>query len=295
VLCPKAEFSPTEAQAAGALIELALAEDLPGGVDLTSDALIPADRRSTARYVARQPGTLAGMPALALVLAAVDPSLRLDEALGDGDVFVPDQVVARVTGATRSLLKAERVSLNMLQALSGIATQCAAFVHAVAGTGARILDTRKTAPGWRVLAKYAVRCGGGLNHRMGLHDAVLIKDNHLASLPPGPGRFDQAVRRTRTHAPTGTVVQVEVETLAQLGEALAAGPDMILLDNMNCEQLREAVQIRNHVRPGVALEASGSVNLTTVGRIARTGVERISVGALTHSAPAVDIAVEIES
>ena len=292
--CPKAEFGRHEQHAARALIELALAEDLPGGVDLTSDALIPAQWQASAQYVARQCGTLAGMPVVGMLFEQVDRSLRLTATVHDGEPFEAGQVLARVTGPTRSILKVERTSLNVLQRLSGIATLTAAFVHAVAGTEANILDTRKTAPGWRVLDKYAVRCGGGHNHRMGLHDAVLIKDNHLGALPEGPGRFDAAVRQARDHAPPGTVVQVEVDRLDQLRTALSAGPDMVLLDNMTCEQLCEAVAVRDRAAPGIALEASGSVTLHSVGAIAETGVNRISVGALTHSAPAVDIALEIE-
>ena len=290
----RAEFGQSEREAARVLVDLALAEDLPGGVDLTSDALIPADARSSARYVARQGGVLAGMPVLAMLFERVDPSLRFATELDDGNAFGPQQVLAELNGPTRSILKAERTSLNVLQRLSGIATLTVAFVRSVAGTTARILDTRKTAPGWRVLDKYAVRCGGGQNHRMGLHDAVLVKDNHLAALPDGPERFHDAVRRVRAFAPSRTLIQVEIDTIEQLRDALRAGPDMILLDNMDDDRLSEAVRIRDRSDPEVQLEASGSVTLGRAPHIAGTGVDRISVGALTHSAPAVDIALEIE-
>jgi nicotinate-nucleotide pyrophosphorylase (carboxylating) len=199
-------------------------------------------------------------------------------------------VLATARGPIPSLLTAERTALNFLQHLSGIATQTRRYVDAIAGLPARILDTRKTLPGWRLLEKYAVRCGGGHNHRTGLYDGILIKDNHLAAI--GKASVREAVRLARG-GPFGQLpVEIEVDTLAQFDEALAVGPDIVLLDNMTAEQMREAVRRRNAAAPKVLLEASGGVNLTTVRTIAETGVDRISVGALTHSAPALDIALD---
>jgi nicotinate-nucleotide pyrophosphorylase (carboxylating) len=195
----------------------------------------------------------------------------------------------------RKLLAMERTALNFLQRLSGVATMTARFVDEVAGTRALILDTRKTTPGWRALEKYAVRCGGGTNHRIGLHDAVLIKDNHLAWLAEGGDPIGRAVGLARAGAPEGTkFIEVEVDTLEQLDRALEVGPDIILVDNLGPEKLAEAVRRRDAKAPGVLLEASGGVNLSTVGAIARSGVDRISVGALTHSAPALDIGLDFD-
>jgi nicotinate-nucleotide pyrophosphorylase (carboxylating) len=200
----------------------------------------------------------------------------------------------------RSLLAMERTALNFLQRLSGIATLTARFVAAVAGTRAAIYDTRKTTPGWRALEKYAVRCGGGHNHRFGLFDAVLIKDNHLAWLQANaaPGELDPiaaAIATARANTPRSTVIEIEVDSLEQLDRALGRGPDIILVDNLGADLLAEAVRRRDLMAPAVALEASGGVNLDTVAALARTGVERISVGALTHSAPALDLALDFES
>src|SRR5262249_6712716 len=194
----------------------------------------------------------------------------------------------------RSLLGMERMALNFLQQLSGIATLTAQFVAEVAGTGAVILDTRKTTPAWRALEKYAVRCGGGRNHRFGLYDDVLIKDNHLAWLASARDPLGQAIRAARAGAPPGTMVSVEVDTLEQLDRALQCAPDVILVDNLGPTALTEAVRRRNERAPGVLLEASGGITLATVAALARTGVDRISVGALTHSAPALDIGLDFE-
>jgi nicotinate-nucleotide pyrophosphorylase (carboxylating) len=198
----------------------------------------------------------------------------------------------------RSLLALERLALNFLQRLSGIATVTAQFVSAVAGTRAAIYDTRKTTPGWRALEKYAVRCGGGFNHRFGLYDAVLIKDNHLAWLesaarPGAPHPITAAIAAARAHTPSGTTIEVEVDSLEQLDVALRCAPDIILVDNLGPEPVAEAVRRRDAVAPQVQLEASGGVTLDTVGALARTGVDRISVGALTHSAPALDLALDL--
>ncbi len=287
-------FSPTEAAACHQLLALALREDLgpdPRTGDLTSRALIPADATGHAALVARAPGVLAGLPAVALTLVAVDPKLTLEPLLRDGAPLTPGARIAIVRGPLGSLLTAERTALNFLQHLSGVASLTRRYVEAVAGTEARILDTRKTLPGWRLLDKYAVRCGGGYNHRLGLFDGVLIKDNHLAA-GAAPLPIAEAVRRARAASSPGVPVELEVDTFDQLDEALACRPDIVLLDNMTNEQLREAVQRRDHAGCGALLEASGGVTLATVRGIAETGVDRISVGALTHSAPALDIGLD---
>lgn len=287
-------FSPAEAAACRQLLTLALNEDLgpdPRTGDLTSRALIPTDATGNAAFVARVPGVLAGLPAVALTLAAVDPRLTLEPLLQDGAPLTPGSRIAVVRGPLASLLTAERTALNIFQHLSGVASMTGRYVDAVAGTRALILDTRKTLPGWRLLDKYAVRCGGGHNHRLGLNDGILIKDNHLAA-GAQPLPIAEAVRRARAASPPGVPVELEVDTLAQFDEALACAPDIVLLDNMTNEQMREAVARRDRVAPGVLLEASGGVHLTTVRGIAETGVDRISVGALTHSAPALDIGLD---
>ena len=287
------DFTPAEAAACRALVALALAEDLgpaasPAG-DLTSQATIPPAATGRADLVARTAGVLAGLPAATLVAAAVDPRLTLCMTVQDATRLTPGITIATLTGPLISLLAAERAVLNFIQRLSGVATLTRAYADAVTGTRAVVLDTRKTTPGWRLLEKYAVRAGGGANHRVGLYDAILIKDNHLAGLG---GDVVGAVRAARAHAPPGTVVEVEVDTLPQLDAALTAGPDIVLLDNMTPDTLREAVIRRDRVAPGVRLEASGGVTLATIRAIARTGVDRISVGAITHSAPALDIGLD---
>jgi nicotinate-nucleotide pyrophosphorylase (carboxylating) len=229
-----------------------------------------------------------------MVFAAVDRAVKVELLIGDGSAVRRGIAAAVVTGPTRSLLIGERTSLNFLTHLSGIASLTQAFVDRVQGTKALILDTRKTLPGWRLLEKYAVRCGGGTNHRFGLYDGVLIKDNHLAAcagLSHGITIAD-AIRRARATSPDGTPIEVEVDSLEQLRSALAADPDIVLLDNMPPAMMREAVAIRDAAAPAVKLEASGGVSLETVGEIAKSGVDRISVGALTHSAPALDIAFD---
>lgn len=279
-------FSPAESAACGRLVELALAEDLGPAGDRTSLALIPADRQSRAAFVVRPAGVVAGLPAAAMVCAAVDARLVFEMAVADGSSVTPGTTVATVAGPLRAILAAERTALNFLQRLSGVATLTRRYVDLVAGTRARILDTRKTTPGWRLLEKYAVRMGGGTNHRVGLYDGILIKDNHLAGVG---GDVRRAVELGRAD---GLPVEVEVDTAEQLEEALAAGADIVLLDNMTPEQLRAAVRRRDAVSPRTQLEASGGVNLSTVAAVAATGVDRISVGALTHSAPALDIGLD---
>jgi nicotinate-nucleotide pyrophosphorylase (carboxylating) len=285
-------FSPQETEACRRLVELALAEDLGGVGDRTSEAVIPMAHHGRAVFVARSGGVLAGLHAVALVVEAVDVALRLHVRNNDGDRLAPGTGFAILTGPMRSLLAAERTALNFLQRLSGIATLTRRFVDAIGGLKCQLLDTRKTTPGWRLLEKYAVRMGGGTNHRMGLHDGVLIKDNHLAALGPRADAVAEAVRLARGRYGTALPLEIEVDILEQLDIALAAGPDIVLLDNMSLEQLREAVRRRNATAPGAKLEASGGVDLTTVRDIAATGVDRISVGALTHSAVALDIGLD---
>ena len=286
-------FTPTEAAACRALVALALAEDLGPSGDRTSDALIPASQQGRAAFVARAPGVLAGLPAVELVLAAVDPALTLNTHVHDSTALDRGTRIATVAGPLRSILIAERTALNFLQRLSGVATLTRRYVEAVAGTKAQVLDTRKTTPGWRLLEKYAVRMGGGANHRIGLYDGILIKDNHIAGLGDPATAVRRAVEQARAHpGNAGLRVEVEVDSLAQLDQALAARPEIVLLDNMTTEQLRAAVARRDAVSPATRLEASGGVTLATVRGIAETGMDRISVGAFTHSAPALDVALD---
>jgi nicotinate-nucleotide pyrophosphorylase (carboxylating) len=280
------------------LVHLAMREDLDRWYDWTTLALTARESQGRAAVVTRQPGTIAGLPAVAVALAEMEVDLRWEPVVDDGAVVAAGATVATVAGATRDLLTTERLVLNLLGRLSGVATLTRRYVEAIAGTCAHIYDTRKTTPGWRRLEKYAVRCGGGRNHRTGLFDAVLIKDNHLALAGIGPA---EAVRRARKFLQTQAteypaagqmLVEVEVDTLTQLDEVLPQRPDIVLLDNMSPDQLRAAVQRRNALTPDVELEASGGVNLHTVRAIAETGVERISVGALTHSASGLDLGLD---
>ncbi|HMB02736.1 MAG TPA: carboxylating nicotinate-nucleotide diphosphorylase [Isosphaeraceae bacterium] len=285
-------FGPAESANAATLIELALAEDLGQVGDLTATATIPSRARGAARFVARAEGVIAGLPVVAMLADRFELGPHWQPLVRDGDRATPGTEVARVAGPMRSLLAMERTALNFLQRLSGVATLTARFVAEVAGTTAVILDTRKTTPGWRALEKYAVRCGGGRNHRIGLYDAILIKDNHLAWLAHGGDPIGAALKAARAYAPSGTVVAVEVDSLDQLDRALECGPDLILVDNLGPDALAEAVRRRDARAPHVRLEASGGVTLATVSALARTGVDRISVGALTHSAPALDLGLD---
>ncbi|MBC8114335.1 MAG: carboxylating nicotinate-nucleotide diphosphorylase [Candidatus Saccharimonas sp.] len=287
-------FGTSELSAAETLIALALAEDLSSVGDLTCAALIRPDEQAAVQVVARQEGILAGSPIGRRVFTRLDPSVRWKTHQRDGERVSPGMAVATVIGPLRSLLIGERTMLNFMTHLSGIATLTRRFVDAVRGTRAEILDTRKTLPGWRLLEKYAVRCGGGTNHRMGLYDGVLIKDNHLAAWTESDS-IAAAVETARQRSPAGISIEVEVDTLDQLSDALRGGPDIVLLDNMDVATLRQAVNIRDHTAPRVLLEASGGVTLETVAAIAQTGVERISVGGLTHSAPALDLAFDWKS
>ncbi|MFN0051168.1 MAG: carboxylating nicotinate-nucleotide diphosphorylase [Planctomycetales bacterium] len=287
-------WTDAETLAAAALIELALREDLGDAGDLTTQALIGESETGRVSIVARETGVLAGLPIAKQVLTAFDPQLTLTIFQSDGAHLERGLVVAQVAGNLRSLLAAERTALNFLTHLSGIASLTRKYVEAVAGTRAGIYDTRKTHPGWRVLEKYAVRVGGGRNHRIGLYDMVLIKDNHLAGwkLSSTGHTIAAAVQKARQSAPPGTPVEVEIDTLDQLPDALAGEPDIVLLDNMTCAELRQAVAFRQRLAPTVELEASGGVSLETVQAIAQTGVDRISAGALTHSAIALDLAFD---
>jgi nicotinate-nucleotide pyrophosphorylase (carboxylating) len=289
-------FSASEQTACRQLIALALAEDLGGkGLvgDVTSQAVIPADLSGGAVFRAKAPGMLAGLSAAALVVEAVDLGVVFEPIKQDGDAVAPGDELARLAGPMRSILAAERTALNFLQHLSGVATLTRRFVDAVAGTSAKILDTRKTLPGWRLLAKYAVRCGGGHNHRFGLYDGILVKDNHLAALPSGASasRIIEAVRLAKARAPN-LPVEIEVDSLAQLEAALTCRPAIVLLDNMAPDLLRQALRRRDAIAPEVQLEASGGITFETVRAVAETGVDRISIGALTHSASALDIALD---
>ena len=287
-------FTAAEAQACRRLIDLALEEDLGANGDLTSQAVIPPDLPGRAALVARAAGVIAGLPAAQQVFAVIDPQLSFETRVPDGSAATPGAVLAVVSGRMRSILAGERTALNFLQRLSGVATQTAHYVATVAGLRCHVLDTRKTTPGWRLLEKYAVRRGGGRNHRMGLGDGVLIKDNHLGALGGGAGAAAEAVRSARDKYGSRCPLEVEVDDLAQLDAALAARPDVVLLDNMGPNLLREAVRRRDAAAPGVLLEASGGVTLATLRSIAESGVDRVSVGALTHSAAALDIALDYE-
>ena len=267
------------------VVRMALAEDLGRAGDVTAQACIPEGARMRAVFAARKAGVLAGIDCVRLAVLAMDPGASVELKLRDGDAFVALAVLAEVEADARAFLAAERTALNLLGRLCGIATLTRAYVEAVVGTKARIADTRKTTPGLRALEKHAVLCGGGVNHRFGLDDAILIKDNHVAVC----GGVGEAVRRARASVGHLMKVEVEVDGLDQLDEALAAGPDVVMLDNFTLPMLREAVA---RTAGRITLEASGGVNLETVRGIAQTGVDVISVGALTHSAPALDVGLD---
>jgi len=268
------------------IIEIALAEDIHTG-DITTLAVLPHPRRMRARLIAKEPMVLAGVAVAERVFARLDPSARFSAAFSDADRLQVGDVIARIEGDAAALLQGERVSLNLLQRMCGIATQTAAYVKEIEGTGARVVDTRKTTPGLRVLEKYAVRVGGGTNHRTGLYDGVLIKENHIAAA----GGILEAVRLARAYIPHTLKVEVETETLDQVSLALQAGADIIMLDNMTLPEMTEAVLL---IGRRALVEASGGVNLQSIRAIAQTGVDIISVGALTHSVRAADISMLME-
>jgi nicotinate-nucleotide pyrophosphorylase (carboxylating) len=290
------------------LVRLAVYEDLDRGQDWTTVCLVPPEASAHANVVARQGGVIAGLAAIGTVLDEMDIAAEVQLRAGDGEAVAAGAIVATISGSARDLLTSERLILNLLGRLSGIATLTRQYVDAIAGTGARLYDTRKTTPGWRRLEKYAVRCGGGHNHRRGLFDAILIKDNHLAfgREEPGAAAYSpvEAVRKAKAFlaqqaalplpgAPDPQMlVEIEVDSLDQLRQVLPERPDIVLLDNMTPEMLREAVTIRNQGAPQTELEASGGINLQTIRAVAETGVERISCGALTHSAQCLDVALD---
>lgn len=271
------------------VVGAALEEDAPWG-DLTSAALIPEDATATADLVAREPGVFSGGSVFTAAFALTDPHLAVDLHVGDGDAFAAGDVLASVSGSARSILTAERVALNFTQRMSGIATVTAAYVRAVAETAARIANTRKTTPGLRAFERHAVVSGGGSNHRYSLSDAVMAKDNHLAVLTSSGADLAEALRDALTRLPHTTHVVVEVDRIDQIEAVLAGGAHTVLLDNFTLDDLRAGVAL---IGDRATTEASGGVNLETVGAIAATGVDVISVGALTHSARALDLGLDL--
>ncbi len=272
----------------GRIIRLALEEDLPAG-DLTTETFVPADTVAEAELVAREPGVLSGGEVFARTFRTVDPAVEVLLHADDGDRFASGQPLASVRGPARGVLTGERVALNLLQRMSGIATLTAAFVGAVADSGARIVDTRKTTPGLRVLERCAVRCGGGSNHRSSLSDAVMLKDNHLALIGGEPGGLSATIRAARAKLPHTVHIEVEVDRLDQIPEALEGGADTIMLDNFSTTDLLRGVEL---IGGEALVEASGGVTLETVAEIAQTGVDLISVGALTHGVRALDLGLD---
>jgi nicotinate-nucleotide pyrophosphorylase (carboxylating) len=271
------------------IVGAALDEDAPWG-DLTSETLIPADATATAELVAREPGVLSGTEVFAAAFRLVDPRISVERRAADGDRFVAGMVLARVHGPARGILTAERVALNLVQRMSGVAALTARYVAAVDGTRARIVDTRKTTPGLRSLERQAVRDGGGRNHRRSLSDAVMAKDNHLAVLTAGGRDLAEALREARERMPHTAHLEVEVDRLDQIDPVLAGGADTVMLDNFSVDDLREGVA---RIAGRAIVEASGGVSLDTVGAIASTGVDLISVGALTHSARSLDLGLDV--
>lgn len=268
-------------------VRQALLEDLGRAGDVTSAATIAPEARATALLRSRCHGVVAGLPLAAMAFRLIDSGVVMEAAVADGAHVAPGSVLAEISGPARAVLSGERVALNFLMHLSGVATETARYVEAIAGSAAQVCCTRKTIPGLRALQKYAVRCGGGSNHRFGLDDAVLIKDNHIAVA----GSVAAAVRAARAHVGHLVMVEVEVDTLEQLEEALTASPDVILLDNMNVETLETAVKI---AAGRARLEASGNVSLETIGAIARTGVDYISTSKITMAAQPLDVGLDID-
>jgi len=273
------------------IIDRALAEDLGKG-DVTTEALIPGDQQGTGSIVTKKEGILAGTGAAKQVFHRVDPELKVEILLEDGDKVKPGSKVARVSGNIASILKAERVALNFLQRLSGIASETNLYVARVEGLPVRIMDTRKTTPGSRSLEKYAVRVGGGENHRMNLSDGVLIKDNHLVALRSQGLNIGEIIARARQNAPQQLKIEIEVGTVSEALEAVEAGADIVMLDNMNLADMRKAVK---SIHGRALIEASGGITLDNVRAVAETGVDFISTGALTHSVRALDISLELEA
>lgn len=309
-LLARAEFDDATQADCLKLLAMALTEDtgsptLTGAVDCTTQSVIPVAATASASFVSRAAGIICGVEIAKLAISTLAPDLELDCHVNDGDQVQPGDKIATFRGSAHQILTMERTCLNFICRLSGISTLAARFTDQVTGTNVKVLDTRKTTPGYRRLEKYAVACGGGANHRMGLYDAVMIKDNHLAfyrawnkeskdAIVEGLQLARDWVEANKSTLPNGaqTVVQLEVDTLEQFERALPSKPDIVLLDNMTNEQLTTAVNRRNEAAPGVLLEASGGVNLETIGGIAKTGVDRISIGALTHSAVNFDIGLD---
>jgi len=294
------DWNPTIEDDLRQIVRLAVREDLDRFHDWTTLAIVGPKQQGAAAIVVRKPGVVAGLRAVPIIIHEMHAAIDIEFQAADGDEIAAGATVAQLAGSARDLLVCERPILNLLGRLSGIATRTREFVRHTAGTKAKIYDTRKTTPGWRRLEKYAVRCGGGSNHRTGLFDAVLIKDNHLAlaadeNLSPADAvckarafLAETAAQRDHAHL----IVEIEIDRLDQLDAVLAAGPDIVLLDNMRPDTLREAVARRDALAPTIQLEASGGVHLNTVRAIAETGVDRISVGEITHSAPALDVALD---
>lgn len=277
--------------AVAALVRGAIAEDLAGGIDVTTSATVPADQRSVATFGARADGLVAGIPvAMAAIETVAGPSTTFDVLVADGTRVAPGDEVLRVEAGTAPLLTAERTALNLLCHLSGVATLTRRWADALEGTGAVVRDTRKTTAGLRALEKYAVRCGGGQNHRMALSDAALVKDNHVAAA----GGVAQAFALVRGLA-ADIVVEIEVDTLDGLREAIDAGADVVLLDNFTPDEMRAAVALRAELNSGVVLEASGGLTIATARQVGETGVDYIAVGELTHSAPVLDLGLDLRT
>lgn len=283
--------------------------DLKMGIDCTTDSIVPHDSIASAAFVSRKSGIISGVEVAKLVAEKFAPNVELNQTIADGEKVEPKQTIATLSGPAHDILTIERTCLNFMCRLSGISTLTREFVDQVAGTRAQVLDTRKTTPGWRRLEKYAVACGGGTNHRMGLYDAVMLKDNHLAFfrsqvedddtvIPKALAQSRKWIMDNASRLPNGdkTILQLEVDTIKQFEIAISDSnttmPDIVLLDNMTTDQLSDAVKIRDQRSPKVLLEASGGVNLDTIAGIAATGVDRISVGALTHSAINFDIGLD---
>jgi nicotinate-nucleotide pyrophosphorylase (carboxylating) len=279
------KLTPASPAQVGEIVRLALAEDIGPG-DLTTTACVPPDLQALGEFLAKQAGVLSGMAVVEECFRQAAPGCRVEHLKQEGDAFAPGDVLARVEGPAGEILTTERVALNFLQRMCGVATIARQYVEAVAGTHARIVDTRKTTPGLRLLEKAAVRAGGGRNHRFALYDGVILKDNHIAAV----GCIGAAVRQARERVQHTVKLEVETTSLEQVREALDAGADIIMLDNMDLEPMRQAVAL---VAGRALVEASGGISLETVAAVAATGVDLISVGKLTHSAPAVDISLEL--
>jgi len=285
-------FNTFENKAFTLLLELAIAEDIDASGDLTSKATLPADLMGKATLVGRADGILAGIEAGEKALRKIAPDAEWFSLIEDGEALSNGSLIAKIQGPMRGILSAERIVLNFMQRLSGIASLSAKFVAKVYDLPVKILDTRKTTPGWRYLDKFAVRCGGGFNHRMNLSDGILIKDNHLAALGGGPDAIRKSILLSRQYFPGTWDIEIEVDNLEMFDCALQSSPTIILLDNMSCADMKAAVQRKNALSSTVLLEASGGITLANVREVALTGIDRISIGAITHSAPALDLALD---